>query len=75
MAGELPLQPDPAQEAPMTVFDTPLGMLPNGGIVRRPDLAAVEHQAALAGIADKGARRRRPIRPGAGPGMRRAAGA
>lgn len=35
----------------MTVFHAPLHILPNAGLVRRPDLTATEHQAALAGIA------------------------
>lgn len=35
----------------MTVFTTPLATLPNGGIIRRPDLEAPDHRMALAGIA------------------------
>ena len=34
----------------MTVFHAPLAMLPHGGLIRRPDLTAPEHQAALAGL-------------------------
>jgi len=35
----------------MTVLKSPLAMLPEGGAVRRPDLATDEHRAALAGLA------------------------
>ncbi len=35
----------------MTVFHAPLAMLPHGGLIRRPELTAAEHQAALAGLA------------------------